>query len=199
MSETLQKPDRRFYLCDGLSLAQKLLGKIIVSKSPEGDVSGIITETEAYMGTLDKAAHACSGRPTPRTEILYGSGGFAYVYMIYGVYFCLNVSANGENIPECALIRSLEPIDGLELMKKRRGTDDPHRLCRGPGCLSKALGLSKVSNGLDLCGETLYILNRPDLPEDLISASKRRNIDYSGEAKDFLWRFTIKGSRFLSA
>ena len=114
------KLPREFYLRDGLTVARELIGKKLVTNLRDGLTSGIIVETEAYMGKLDAAAHSYRGL-TERTKIFYGAGGFVYVYLIYGRNLCTNVVANVENVPEAVLIRALEPVDGIELMKIRRG------------------------------------------------------------------------------
>lgn len=119
------KLNRNFYLRSAEELAPALLGKILVHKTAEGVTSGIIVETEAYIGPEDKGAHSCGGVPTARTAVMFGKGGFAYVYLIYGMYSCFNVVANVKDKPEAVLIRALEPLDGVELMKMRRGTDKP--------------------------------------------------------------------------
>ena len=114
------KLPREFYLRDGLTVARELVGKKLVTNLRDGLTSGIIVETEAYMGKLDAAAHSYKGL-TERTKIFFGAGGFVYVYLIYGMHLCTNVVANVENVPEAVLIRALEPVDGIELMKIRRG------------------------------------------------------------------------------
>ncbi len=186
---------KAFYLRDALTVARELIGKILVSVTPDGICSGRIVEAEAYMGSNDAAAHSCHGR-TPRTEVLFGDGGRAYVYLIYGMYCCLNLSTNVEDKPECVLIRALEPLEGVDLMKTRRKTDRLEALCSGPGKLCAALGITRADNGVDLCGNRLYLLDDGCLPE--INTSKRVNIDYAGEAADYEWRFYIDGNRFVS-
>lgn len=186
---------REFYLRDGLTVARELIGKKLVTHLPEGLTSGIIVETEAYMGRLDAAAHSYRGL-TERTKIFYGAGGFVYVYLIYGVHICTNVVANVEGVPEAVLIRALEPVDGVELMKRRRGVENLRGLCSGPGKLSKALGVTKDFYGADLCGETIYI--EPTDFRAEVTTTKRINVDYAGEAADYPWRFVATGSKFLS-
>ena len=179
------KLPREFYLRDGLTVARELIGKKLVTNSPEGLTSGIIIETEAYMGAIDAAAHAYRGK-TERTKIFYGAGGFVYVYMIYGMHLCTNVVANAENFPEGVLIRALQPVDGVELMKIRRGKKNLRELCSGPGKLSQALGITKNFYGKDLCGEEIFIEPGKNLR---VESTKRINIDYAGEAADYPWRF----------
>ena len=189
------KLGREFYQRDGLTVARELIGKKLVTNLPEGLTNGIIVETEAYMGALDAAAHSYRGK-TERTKIFYGVGGFVYVYLIYGMHICTNVVANAENVPEAVLIRALEPIDGVELMRTRRGKKNLRELCSGPGKLSKALGITKNFYGADLCGDEIFIEDGENLR---VETTKRINVDYAGAAANFLWRFVAADSKFLSA
>ena len=188
------KLPREFYLRDGLTVARELIGKKLVTNLPEGLTGGIIVETEAYMGAIDAASHAYKGL-TERTKIFYGAGGFVYVYLIYGVHICTNVVANVENIPEAILIRALQPVDGVDLMKRRRGKKNLRELCSGPGKLSQALGITKNFYGTDLCGEEIFIEPAENFS---IAATKRINVDYAGEAANYFWRFVASGNKFLS-
>ena len=186
---------REFYLRDGLTVARELIGKKLVTNLRGELTSGIIVETEAYMGAIDAAAHSYRGK-TERTKIFYGAGGFVYVYLIYGMHICTNVVANVENVPEAVLIRALEPVDGVEIMKRRRGKNNLRDLCSGAGKLSQALGITKEFYGADLCGEEIFIEDGEKLP---VVTTPRINIDYAGEAADYPWRFVAAGSKFLSA
>ena len=188
------KLPREFYLRDGLTVARELIGKKLVTNLRGELTSGIIVETEAYMGKIDAAAHAYKGK-TERTKIFYGAGGFVYVYLIYGRNLCTNVIANVEDMPEGVLIRALEPADGVEIMKRRRNKNNLRELCSGPGKLSQALGITKNFYGADLCGEEIFIETAETFP---IAATKRINVDYAGAAANYLWRFTAAGSKFLS-
>ena len=194
----MAKLNRKFYLKSASELAPALLGKILVHKTAEGVTSGIIVETEAYIGPDDKGAHSCGGVPTARTAVMFGQGGFAYVYLIYGMYSCFNVVANEKDKPEAVLIRALEPLDGVELMKMRRGTDKPENLCSGPGKLCSALGITREQSGADLCKNELFILDMPELSKSEIIVSPRINIDYAEEYRDKLWRYFVKGNKFVS-
>ncbi len=189
------KLEREFYLRDGLTVARELIGKKLVTNLSEGLTSGIIVETEAYMGAIDAASHAYKGK-TKRTKIFYGAGGFVYVYLIYGMYLCTNVIANVENVPEAVLIRALEPVDGVELMKRRRNKNNLRELCSGPGKLSQALGVTKNFYGADLCGNEIFIKAAEE--NLLVEATKRINVDYAGAAANYLWRFVAADSNFLS-
>ena len=197
MADNSKKISRDFYLCDGLAAAEKLLGKLLVHDSPEGRTVGRIVELEAYMGESDKGCHAYGGRRTERTEVLYGEGGHAYVYLIYGMYCCMNVIVNQKDIPHCIFIRALEPVEGIDLMKARRGTDKLRKLCSGPGKLCIAMGITRELYGEDLCGDRLWI--EDDGCRSEIARGKRINIDYAEEATEFDWRFAVKDSKFLSA
>ena len=192
------KLKRDFYLRDGLTVARELIGKKLVHRSPEGLTAGIIVEVEAYIGPEDAGSHAYKARRTKRTAIQYGPGGFAYVYRIYGLHSCMNVVASLEERPEAILIRALEPVEGLALMKERRGTEDLLKLCKGPGNLTQAMGIGMEHYGMDLCGDQLYIETAEgETPE--VCTDKRINIDYAGEAADYPWRFLLRGSGYISA
>ena len=138
------KLSREFYERDTLLVARELLGKHLVRNTPEGMTIGKIVETEAYIGPDDAAAHTFRSLRSKRTEVAFGPGGFAYVYLIYGMYHCFNIVANVAEKPEVVLIRALEPVDGLELMMKRRKTDKIKNLCSGPGKLCVAMDITKI-------------------------------------------------------
>ena len=193
----MKKVSRDFYNRSALVVAKEILGKTLVHETKEGITKGKIVEVEAYMGAKDKAAHSYKPH-SKRTMIQYGEGGYAYVYLIYGMYICMNVVTNIQNIPEVLLIRALEPIDGIELMKKRRKTNRIKNLCNGPGKLSQAMGITKENYGEDLCGNTLYLEDAMPIKSEQIVQTKRINIDYAEEAKDYLWRFLIKENPYVS-
>ena len=193
-----EKLPRAFYQKGALDLAPLLLGKILCRRGPEGLTAGRIVETEAYVGPLDDGAHSCGGRRTERTSIQYGPGGFAYVFGIYGMHWCFNVVCGGEEQPEVVLVRALEPVAGRALMAARRGTGEELALCSGPGKLCRALGITKADYGLDLCGDTLWLEEGPEVPGSRIALSPRVNIDYAVEYRDRLWRFFIQDSPYVS-
>jgi DNA-3-methyladenine glycosylase len=145
---------RAFYDRPTLIVAQELLGKVLVHRTAGAVTSGMIVEAEAYIGESDPACHAAPG-PTTRNEPLYGPPGIAYVYLNYGIHYLVNAVTQSEGDPAAVLIRALEPIDGIPLMMKRRAPDGRHvpiaDLCRGPGNLTKALGITLAENRLDLC------------------------------------------------
>ncbi|MDR0315208.1 MAG: DNA-3-methyladenine glycosylase [Oscillospiraceae bacterium] len=189
---------RDFYLRDAITVSKDLLGKLLVHEIGSSRVSGKIVEVEAYMGPDDAAAHSYKKRNSKRTNIQYGEGGFAYIYMIYGLHFCFNVVTNIPQVPQAVLIRALEPVEGTSVMLENRGVKNSNQLTNGPGKLCKALGIDNSHYGLDLCGSSLYIeeYEKP-LQKDIIPA-KRVNVDYAGEAKDYLWRFYISGNKHVS-
>lgn len=194
----MKKLQRAFYQRDTLTVARELLGKYLVHDTQEGKTTGRIVEVEAYIGPDDAAAHSCGGIPTPRTQVMFGPGGYAYVYLIYGMYHCFNIVSHTVGKPEAVLIRALEPVEGIALMQRRRNTDVLKKLCSGPGKLCAAMGITRGENGMDLCGEQLYVLEGAAVHDMEIAATPRINIDYAGEAKDYPWRFIIKGSKYIS-
>ena len=156
----LQRP---FYDRPTLTVAEELLGKILVHRTPGGVAAGMIVETEAYIGEDDPACHAAPG-PTRRNAPLYGPPGLAYVYLNYGIHYLVNAVTEAEGHPAAVLIRALHPVEGLALMKKRRAPDGHHiddtDLCRGPGNLARALGITLADNLLDLTSSILTIEDR---------------------------------------
>ena len=190
------KLGRDFYMRDAITVARELIGKKLVHRSADGITGGIIVEAEAYMGAIDAAAHSFKGR-TRRTEIQYAEGGRAYIYMIYGMHICFNVTTNAVDVPEAVLIRALEPVDGIDLMKIRRKKKLPKELCNGPGKLTQAMAISMADYGVDLCGNELFIETTERAVE--LDAARRINVDYAGAAAEFPWRFLMRNSAFISA
>lgn len=191
------KLNRDFYLRPGLIVAQELIGKQLVHNSLEGTTKGIIVEAEAYIGPNDAASHAYNSLKTERTAIQYGPGGYSYIYSIYGLHTCMNIVANQESFPEVVLIRALQPTAGIELMQQRRKKQAMRELCNGPGKLSQAMGITKKHYGTDLCDNELFVETVNDV-KPIVSATKRINIDYAGEAIDYLWRFVLRDNKFIS-
>lgn len=187
-----------FYRQDTLTVAKSLLGKTLVTNTPDGIAKARIVETEAYLGFSDKACHSFNKKPFGRVNVMFQSGGLSYVYLIYGMYYCFNVVTEKEGAPEAVLIRAAEPIYNIPLMEKRRKTDKQKLLCNGPGKLCQALGITKELYGMPLDSDKIYIEDQPLVRESDIAATRRINIDYSEEAKDFKYRFIIKDSPYLS-
>ena len=185
---------RAFFARDALTVAPALLGKTLL----HGQTGGVIVETEAYVGPEDRACHAYGGKRTKRTEHLFGEAGHAYVYLIYGMYCCLNVVTGLPGQPQCVLIRALRPCLGLETMALRRGGKPERELCRGPGKLCLALDIGRELNTRDMTSGDFVILDGEDIPEAQIERTKRIGVDYAGADKDNLWRFTVKGDPYVS-
>jgi len=192
--------DIKFYEQSALSVAKELLGKHLVRKIGRHRIITKIVETEAYCGPEDKACHAFDNRRTSRTETMFMPGGHAYIYLIYGLNHCLNIVTEKSDVPHAVLIRAVEPVEGLDLIKKNRPLiKNIYDFTNGPGKLTKALNIDMNLNGYDIIkGTELYIENNPEISEISIVKTKRVNIDYAGEFKDKPWRFYIKDNPFVS-
>ena len=175
-----------------------LLGKLLVHDSPEGRTAGMIVEVEAYCGPEDDAAHSFGGRRTVRTEAMYGPPGHAYIFRLYGMHRCFNIVTAHEGEPQAVLVRALEPLEGLALMARRRGTDEKRLLCSGPGRLCQAMGIGMEHYGRDLFSGSLRLEEYQVLSPEEIGVSPRVNVDYATEYRDRLWRFFLKNSPYVS-
>lgn len=201
------KLQRDFYNRPTLDVAEQLLGKNLVHNINGEKLTGKIVEVEAYIGAIDKAAHSYNYRRTKRTETMFGPPGHAYVYIIYGMYNCMNVVTQEEGEPAGVLIRAVEPIENMdtialnrfqkpmaELTKQQRTN-----LTNGPGKLCMAMNINKkVNNSMDLCGDTLWIEEGNKGNNFEIVKTTRINIDYAEEAVHFPWRFYIKDNPYVS-
>ena len=212
---TLRKLDASFYdRASVVTVARDLLGKMLVTEFDGRRTSGRIVEVEAYNGVGDRASHAWSGRRTRRTEVMFGAGGTAYVYLIYGIHHLFNVVTNKKDIPHAVLVRALEPMEGIEVMRERmkkgagvqRAGVQPdgaprvdYSLTRGPGNLSRALGLRTLHTGVSLLGDEIWIGDdgyRPKRSE--IIAGPRIGVDYAGVDAGLPYRFYLKGNPYVS-
>jgi DNA-3-methyladenine glycosylase len=197
---------REFYAQDTLEAARQLLGKYLIRRLDGETLAGRIVETEAYVGRCDKACHAYFYRRTARTETLFAPPGTAYIYLIYGMYHCLNFVTEPEGEPAAVLLRAIEPAAGAKTMARLRYGDKPltpyrkKNFLNGPGKVCRALALTRAENGLDLTGNTLFLCDRPEdagLPPfpvpagERIAAGPRIGVDYAEEARDFPWRFRL--------
>lgn len=215
---------RDFFARDGITVAKELLGKILVHETEAGPVRGIITEVESYMGEEDKGSHTYGGKRTERTEPMYHAGGTSYVYLIYGMYSCMNIAAMKEGIPQAVLLRSVIPADEesrqrmirlrqeaaeRKTRKSRAGRTDSGRgskaeqrsfekhLADGPGKLCIAMGITRADNDVDMTESSRFFVTEGIRVEpSQIRAAKRIGIDYAEEAADYLWRFYISGKGF---
>lgn len=191
MSERLP---RDFFLTDAITLSKKLLGKVMVHETKDGPIRAVITETEAYMGATDKGSHAYGNKRTNRTETMFHIGGTSYIYLIYGMYYCMNVVANAEGLPHAVLIRKVEPADeeSRQRMLDRRKVKNEKNLSDGPGKLCLAMDITKELNDIDMVeSKEFYLTKGRQVEEGEIKCGKRINIDYAEEAADFLWRFYL--------
>ena len=203
------KLPREFYTrTDTIQIARDLLGKLLVVPTADGArVSGEIVETEAYLGATDRAAHSYGNRRTARNEITYDEGGHVYVFFIYGMYFQLNVVTGAREVPHVVLIRAVEPVENIELMRERRSlkkgvpakTKMPDRnLTSGPGKLCLAFDITRALNGADLAGDEIWLENYKTYAPDEIAVGKRIGIDYAGEDAQNPWRFWVRNNLYVS-
>jgi DNA-3-methyladenine glycosylase len=190
------KLPRSFYEQTTIDVAKQLLGKYLVRKHPEGNTVGRIVETEAYIGPRDLACHASKGR-TARTEVMFGPAGHAYVYFIYGFYNMLNLVTEAKGYPAAVLVRAVEPVDGVELMKERRKSKVLRNLASGPGKLCQAFAVDRSLNGADLLANIIFIEDRGE-PAPKFRATARIGVDYAGQWRNKPYRFLIRGSEFVS-
>jgi DNA-3-methyladenine glycosylase len=185
---------------DVVKIAKDLLGKILITQFDNITTSGRIVETEAYEGVTDRASHAFGGRRTARTEIMFGNGGSAYVYLCYGIHYLFNVVTNKKDVPHAILIRAIEPLEGIDEMLKRTKKKKPDfTLTRGPGNVSKALGISTHHTGSSLLSNEIFIaddgfkINKKD-----VIATPRVGVDYAGEDAKLLYRFAVRNNKYVS-
>ena len=201
-----KKLSREFYLRENtLQIAQDLIGKLLVVPTETGErVSGMIVETEAYLGAIDKAAHSYNNRRTARNEITYAIGGHAYVFFIYGMYFQFNVVTSTLNSPHVVLIRAVAPVEGIEIMRERRLQKNPNskipdkNLTSGPGKLCIALDINRRLNSEDLLGDKIWLEDYRTFSAEEIKIGKRIGIDYAEEFADKQWRFWLVNNEFVS-
>ena len=185
---------RSFYENDDVvEVSKKLLGKVLCSTIGGELTSGIITETEAYCGRNDKACHANNGKRTPRTEVMFGDPGHAYIYLCYGIHHLFNVVTNRNGLADAVLVRAIKPLDGIKTIMSRRDMDDSINLSNGPGKLTQALGITTDLNKTDLYSAPVWIEERnTSIPPDKIQTTKRIGIDYAGKDAHKLWRFVAR-------
>jgi DNA-3-methyladenine glycosylase len=180
---------RSFFARDAEAVARDLLGRVI----QHAECAGKIVETEAYLGLNDLAAHSSKGI-TPRTRVIFGQPGHAYVYFIYGMYDCLNLVAEPEGSAGCVLIRALEPVAGLDVMRQRRGKENTRDLASGPGKLTQAMGITRAHNGIDVTRGELVVRRGDETVFETV-VTPRIGITHCA---DWPLRFLIAGNRFVS-
>jgi len=196
----MQKLPLSFYLRnDVVKISKELLGKVLVTNWDDEYTSGRIVETEAYAGETDRASHASKGR-TPRTEVMFGEGGRAYVYLCYGIHQMFNIVTSAEGVPHAILIRAVEPMEGVDIMLERTGKKKlDNSLTRGPGNVGKAFGFHTSQCGLSLTSDELFIADDGfKVTKDMMATSPRIGVDYAGEHAEWHYRFFIKGNPYVS-
>jgi DNA-3-methyladenine glycosylase len=191
---TTPRLPRRFFARDPVVLARDLLGRVLFYRTPEGLLAGRIVETEAYTGESDAASHAFRGR-TARNAVMFGPAGHAYVYFTYGMHYCLNVTADVPGTAGAVLLRAVEPLAGLEIMRARGDRGPEPRLLSGPGKIGRAFGLTLEDNGRDFIRGPLGLAAGSPVPDRKVARSRRIGIS---RAVDLPYRFTVVGSRSLS-
>lgn len=192
------KIEKEKYIKDPFDFVKEdLLGAYLCTVVDGVLTAGKITEVEVYLGAKDRACHAYQYHKTSRNAVMFEQGGVAYVYFVYGMYHQMNVVMSPKGEPNAILIRALEPVEGIEIMKQRRQSALLNKLTTGPGKLCQAMGINiKMHNGADLTGNQIWITPRLEKPK--MKSAKRVGIDYAGQDKDRLWRFYIKDNVFIS-
>jgi DNA-3-methyladenine glycosylase len=202
MYRETQKLETGFYdRKDVIKIARELLGKILVTRLDGNLTSGRIVETEAYAGVNDRACHAFGGRRTTRSEDLYGAPGTAYIYICYGMHHLFNVITNKKDIPHAVLIRAIEPMEGIDhmLLRTRKTTAD-FSLTKGPGNLSRALGLSKLNSGMTLFSDEVFIEDDGlRYTKNQIRITRRIGVESAREDAELPYRFIVSGNPYVSA
>lgn len=200
MKSVDKKLPREFYTrADVLAVARDLLGKRLVVPTRSGArVAGLIVETEAYRGPEDRASHAFGGRRTQRTETMYGAGGTAYVYFIYGMYNQFNVVTNVADAPHAVLVRALEPVEGLDVIRRRRRGRSEYEMTSGPGRLCIAMGIDRGLDKADLLGDRVWVEEGVSISPRQIARGPRVGIDYAEKWVTKPWRFWVKDNPFVS-
>tara|TARA_B100000029_G_scaffold72610_1_gene64410 strand:+ start:2279 stop:2878 length:600 start_codon:yes stop_codon:yes gene_type:complete len=196
----MPKLNKEFYeRSNVLLISRELLGKVLCTNYNGKLTSGIIVETEAYAGVIDKASHAYNNKKTNRTKIMYDSGGVAYIYLCYGMHHLFNVITNSKNIPHAILIRAIEPINGIETMLTRRNKKNKdYTLTSGPGSLTKALGITINDSGKSLMSNLIWIENQKNINENNVISSPRVGIQYAKDDISNPWRYRIKNNPWTS-
>jgi DNA-3-methyladenine glycosylase len=185
---------------DVVKIAQALLGKLLITRFGGMETVARIVETEAYKGVVDRASHAYGGRRTQRTEVMFAEGGVAYVYLCYGIHHLFNIVTNRQGIPHAVLVRAVEPLAGLEHMLERRGrTVSDAALTRGPGSVSRAMGITIQHTGLSLQDEAMFLAEDGYvLRSKEIISTPRIGVDYAGIDAALPYRFFLKDNPYVS-
>ena len=191
------KRSRIFFHHQAVYVAKNILGDYLTFKNKKHTLIGKIVETEAYLGIDDDASHSFGGKVTPRNKIMYKEGGLIYVYLIYGKFWCFNIIVAKKDNPQAVFIRAIEPIAGIEFMKRKRGVTDVRRLTNGPCRWTQSFSIDKSFLGKNITGDKIFISSAPNKNFTIVKA-KRVGIDYAVRSKDLPLRFYIKDNLFVT-
>lgn len=192
-----EKRSRAFFRRSAEYVGKNILGDFLFLKNNKYALTGKIVETESYLGIEDDASHSFGGRITPRNRIMYKEGGIVYIYLIYGKFWCFNIIVSKKNDPQAVFIRAIEPIEGVKIMKRKRGVSDIKKLTNGPCRWTQAFGINKTFLGKDIACDEIFISRDASKKFDIVS-TKRIGIDYAVNSKDLPLRFYIKNNPFVS-
>ncbi|MGI6712696.1 MAG: DNA-3-methyladenine glycosylase [Bacillota bacterium] len=190
----MRKLGYEFFVQETSYVAKQLLGKIMVYDSPQGKISGIIVEDEAYLGYNDPGSHSSRGK-TKRNAVMFGPAGVSYIYQIYGIHFCYNVTTDAKEVPAAVLIRALQPLEGIDIMKKNRGKNNLNELCNGPAKLVQAMGIDVSLNGTSALEGPVNFYESDILGDFSIVNTTRVGIS---QGADSLLRYYIKDNIYIS-
>ncbi|UCG35210.1 MAG: DNA-3-methyladenine glycosylase [Candidatus Omnitrophota bacterium] len=193
----LRKRAKKFFLRNAKSVARDILGDYLVLKNKNHTLVGKIVETEAYLGKDDDASHSFRGKVTPRNKILYSEGAKIYTYLIYGKFYCFNIVVSKKDDPQAVFIRALEPLEGIELMQRRRKMSALHKLTNGPCRWTQSFGINKSFLGKSIVSKDIFIAAK-SVKNSKITAAKRVGVDYATQSKNLPLRFYIKDNSFVS-
>ena len=193
----MMKLNRSFYMREDVVLiARELLGKYIFTCFEDGLTGGVITETEAYAGITDRASHAYNNRRTRRTEVMFGPGGYAYIYLCYGIHSLFNIVTNVEDVPHAVLIRGIIPVSDIDIMRQRMGKPLNNLSGIGPGRVSALLGIHYSDSGIDLLGDRIWLEDRSiEVKDQDIITGPRVGVEYAGDDAMLPYRFTLNADK----
>jgi len=198
MKKPKSKRRSKAFFCQGAKdIAKNILGDYLTFKTKKQTLIGKIVETEAYLGIADDASHSFRGKITPRNKILYSKGGIIYIYLIYGKIWCFNIVVSKKDDPQAVFIRAIEPISGIEAMKKIRGVEEKEKLTNGPGRWTQSFLINKSLLGGEITSKDIFISSPEDKDFTIVKA-KRIGVDYATKSKNLPLRFYIKDNSFVS-